>query len=145
MVLSLRVSCNIFTPDNSGSCDIKLIYMCKGFNCLSVSLPLDIEIQSVTLLSYRLPRWQRALYDSRTDRTGNTRHNDLSNWMQTKLMSLFSLCSSFPNVLFFCYRMEEGYLGRYLEEILGMSYNSIWIYTAGLCLLKCVSIAELLW
>jgi len=25
--------------------------------------------------------------------------------------------------------MEEGYLGRYLEEILGLSYNSISEYT----------------
>jgi hypothetical protein len=123
------VSCNIFTLGNSGSCDIKLIYMCKGFNCVSASLLLDTEMQSVTLLSHRMPSWQRALYDSRADRTENTRHHYLSNWMRTKLMSLFPLCSSFSNVLFFCYWMEEGYLGRYLEEILGMSYNSISEYT----------------
>jgi hypothetical protein len=143
----LRVSCNTFTMGNSGNCDIKVICMCKGFNYLSVSLLLDMEMQSVTLL-HRMPSWQRALYDSRADRTENTRHHYLSNWIRAKLMSLFSLCSSFSKcfVLFFCYWMDEGYLGRYLEEILGLSYNSISEHTplAFVCE-KCMSIGELPW
>ena len=136
LLCNLRGSCNDIHAGQFGSCNIKLICMCECFQlCISVGAARYREAVCNITVSPNTKLAQRALYDNRADRTGNTRHHYLSRWMRTKWMSLFCLCSSSISkcfVLLSCYWMGEEYLGHYLEVgggILGLSYNSISEYT----------------